>query len=233
MNDSPRPRRPFAGVASSSAVRPESSTTARLAVPAYFGPWETREWDVLLARRPAVVIVNPANGPGTKPHVGYCEIIDRCSSVGAEVFGYLSTRWLRRSSAEIAEGVARYRDWYGVERVFFDEIPNGSRVGRIDVLSGLAAMTPTGGTVFNCGQPVPERWYRLLPNVRWGTFEGGPEQLAGSSFVGPPERQMHFVHSVTEASVAEVQTELDRRRVHYACVTDDLLPNPWDVCPRG
>ena len=209
-----------------------ASSTAQLAVPAYFGPWERAEWDVLIDRRPGVVVINPANGPGRACERAYGDVIGRCRTIGAEVLGYLSTRWLDRPVDETAEEAARYRDWYGVSGLFFDEVPNVPTKGRVKVLSRLNDLTPPGQTVFNCGQPIPDRWYRLLPDVRWGTFEGSPAQLAATSFRGPARRQMHFVHSVTNATVGAVRAELHLRDVGFACVTTDQMPNPWDVCPQ-
>lgn len=200
-------------------------------VAAYFGPWAMEHWDALASLRPSIVVINPDSGPGSRPHGGYVEIVERCERLGASVYGYVSTRWLDRSFADIAVEVAHYGQWYGVSGVFFDEIPNGSARGRVDDLSRLDALTGHQRTVFNCGAPVPLRWYRLLPDVLWGTFEGGPDQLAASTFRGPPRRQIHLVHSVSPLASERVHRYLDDRRVRYVCVTEDEMPNPWDVCP--
>ena len=145
----------------------------------------------------------------------------------------MATRWLQRSVDDIADEADRYRQWYRTSGTFFDEIPNRSAHGRLGALARLDELTRPQLTVFNCGQPIPNRWYRLFPGVLWGTFEGGPQQLAESSFVGPPRRQIHLVHSVSEPTAPAVAAELQRRGVGFSCVTADELPNPWDVCPAG
>lgn len=202
-------------------------------VPAYFGPWANTEWDALVGMRPAIVVINPANGPGSAPHLGYRENVDRCRAFGAEVLGYVATGWLRRSIDEIAGDVENYASWYGTSGTFFDEIPNGSARGRLGVLARLDGLTGPQRTVFNCGQPVPRHWYRALPGPLWGTFEGGPAQLGATSFVGPPRRQLHLVHSVPASAKLAVSAELARRGVGFSCITADEMPNPWDVCPVG
>ena len=230
MNESARPRvvSPRLSPVPPPTERPTSSGRV---IPAYFGPWATGDWDALFGLRPAMVVINPANGPGEKPHHGYREIVERCEEIGAEVLGYVATRWLRRRVDEIADEAQRYRRWYGTSGTFFDEIPNRSARGGLGLLTRLDELMSPQRTVFNCGQPIPKRWYRLFPGVLWGTFEGGPEQLAESSFVGPARRQIHLVHSVSAPSAAAVAAELARRGVGLSCITADELPNPWDVCP--
>ena len=217
-------------------IRP-SGGPHRAFVPAYFGPWETRHWATLVKHRPAAVVVNPASGPGTSEHHGYRALVASLHALGIGVYGYIATNWLQRTLEELVSDTKHYADWYGVHRPFFDEIPNGSSVTRRPnaepptMLRELANVVGEDATVFNCGQPIPSHWYESFPNVRWGTFEGDPTQLASSSFLGPAERQIHFVHSVVRSRRDEVAVELARRDVGFTCVTSDPLPNPWDVCP--
>lgn len=212
-------------------MMPSTARHLRSMVPAYFGPWEVEQWAALERQRPAAVIVNPANGPGQAEVAGYRALADRFSTQGTEVFGYVATGWLARSPVDIAEDVSHYADWYGVKCVFFDEIPNQAHPGRGTVLNQLRSLRGGARTVFNCGQPVPVRWYRTVPDVRFGTFEGPAEGLHRSAFAGPPQRQVHLVHSVSPDQRNAVLAALGQRQVAFACVTEDALPNPWDVCP--
>lgn len=200
-------------------------------VPAYFGPWEVDQWAELERQRPAAIIVNPANGPGEVEHDGYRALVARLIEQGAEVFGYVATSWLGRDRGDIADDVSHYNEWYGVVRVFFDEIPNQAPRGRRAELKHLSGLCGGERTVFNCGQPVPVRWFGILPGVRFGTFEGPADGLLRSAFAGPPQRQVHLVHSVSSDERRAVMAVLRQRRVAFACVTADTLPNPWDVCP--
>ncbi len=202
-----------------------------LAVPAYFGPWAAAAWETTINEAPSIVIINPANGPGHDRHPGYSELVSRLKQRDVEVFGYVPTTWLTRPHADVARDVDRYADFYAVAGAFFDEIPNASKAGRVDLLRHLAAIAGPKSTVCNCGQPIPQRWFATLPDVRWGTFEGDPSNLAASRFLGPPERQVHFVHSVSLAEVPTVAATLADRKVGFACMTSDEMPNPWDVFP--
>ena len=200
-------------------------------IPAYFGPWETQEWVAVQRLRPAAVVINPDSGAGLTEHPGYRSLVGRLAAQGTEVFGYVATGWLNRTIDELAAEAHRYRDWYNVGALFFDEIPNQGQRGRAANLRLLAGFCGGPSTVFNCGQPVPARWYADVPDVRFGTFEGSPEGLSRSAFVGPPSRQLHLVHSVAPDAVATVLSTLAQRMVAFACVTADAMPNPWDVCP--
>lgn len=210
---------------------PHSTPFPRALVPAYFGPWEVAEWAALQRLRPAGVVLNPDSGAGDAEHAGYRPIAQWFASQGTEVFGYIATNWLGRTINDLSAEAKRYSEWYGVTGLFFDEIPNGSQRGRTAFLRSLASLWGGAHTVFNCGQPVPARWYSAVPDVRFGTFEGSAEDLARSAFVGPPHRQLHLVHSVTAAELSTVAATLAQRMVAFACVTADVIPNPWDVCP--
>jgi hypothetical protein len=202
-----------------------------LVVPAYFGPWAHGDWQAVIDGVPALVIINPASGPGDMAHPGYCELVAQLQTLGTEVLGYVSTSWLSRPHHVVAADVARYSEFYSVTGAFFDEIPNAPAHGRTAALRQLAGLLGPAATVCNCGQPIPRRWFDALPEVRWGTFEGGPAALAASRFVGPADRQLHLVHSVTDADAPSVNAILTERGVALACVTSDEMPNPWDVVP--
>jgi hypothetical protein len=202
-----------------------------LFVPAYFGPWETTSWRCLLALRPATVVVNPASGPGAFPVDGYLRLVDEMLSVGIEVLGYVSSRWLTRTTDEVAAEVDTYARWYDVRGVFLDEIPNVSAPGRVSRIASMADLVGPANTVANCGQPVPTAWFTRLPGLRIGTFEGTAELLAQTPLTGPPSRQVHFVHSVPAEERPSVATAVLERGVGGACITSDVMPNPWDVCP--
>ena len=215
----------------SSCIAVKSPPRPALVVPAYFGPWAAGDWEATINEAPSIVIINPANGPGHARHPGYLELVSRLVERNVEVFGYVPTTWLTRSHADVATDVARYAEFYAVTGSFFDEIPNAPKAGRIESLRNLASIVGERSTVYNSGQPIPRRWFDALPHVRWGTFEGDPSSLAASVFGGPPERQMHFVHSVTASDALTVAATLADRKVGFACVTSDEMPNPWDVFP--
>jgi hypothetical protein len=215
---------------------------SRLGVPAYFGPWETLHWARLLADRPSLVVINPATGPGTKPISGYSRLVKQLRRQGCTVLSYVHTGYLDRSTSEVAADCAKSLAFYGVDGIFFDEIPvdNTNRVRRsLDV---LIEMSPQR-CALNTGRRVSPSWFERWPQASFVTFEGTAVQLAdrlhreltGKLAVEKfamekfADRQWWLVHSVARRSCATLRLEISELGIGYGYVTPDRLPNPWDI----
>ena len=202
-----------------------SDSLPPLLVPAYFGPWEAASWQRLLAAVPTVIVINPASGPGECAHEGYRSVVARFAAIGTAVLGYVTTAYLEKSMEDCAAEAERYRAWYGVPGIFWDEVPaehHRGRVARLRALHGIVA--DGGGCVFNPGRPVPRTWFGSLPDCVFVTFEGPARAHGFIDPVGPRDRQCHLVHSATASEAAVFPTGLG-----FGYVTSDLPPNPWDV----
>ena len=208
---------------------------AQRLVPAYFGPWQAADWQNVLNERPAIVVLNPANGPGTSPFPEYRTLVSRLRRRGSTVLMYVHTGYFRRPIGLIEADVRRAIDYFGVDGVFFDEVPvDDARAVRATIKT-LVGLTP-GLPVFNAGRVVPARWFTTWPDALFVTFEGSLRQFTerfsgdcGTAVVGPPGRQIWLVHSVPHRSLARVRRSADAHGVGFVYVTADKLPNPWDV----
>ena len=202
-----------------------SDSPPPLLVPAYFGPWEAASWERLLAATPSVIVINPASGPGACAHHGYRAIVHRFAAAGTSVLGYVTTAYLERPLDDCAAEAERYRAWYGVHGIFWDEVPAEHQRGRVARLRGLRTVVADGGPcVFNPGRAVPRTWFRSLPDCVFVTFEGPAGAHGFIDPVGPRDRQCHLVHSATAADATALPPGLG-----FGYVTADLPPNPWDV----
>lgn len=202
-----------------------------LGVPAYFGPWERSSWDQLLAARPAVAVINPANGPGRQRHRGYRPLVRSLQRNGATVLGYVSTSWLHAVS-DALDDAQRHLDFYGVDGVLWDEIDVAP--GSVAAIRSLHAWTAGAGAAaeaFNPGRGVPRTWRRLAPDAWWITFEGAGRAYLERDVIDRVGRDWHLVHSVTRRERARVDAVLRERAPALAFVTADRLPNPWDCFP--
>ena len=205
----------------------DSALSSALLVPAYFGPWESAVWDLVIAARPSVVVINPASGPGDIPHADYRDIVGRLDAVGSTVLGYVTTAYLAKPLQRCRMESESHRDWYGVHGIFWDEIPAERARGRVATLRSLRSWSGAGHgvrCVFNPGRPVSRSWFRSLPDSVFVTFEGPASAYGQARVIGPPERQCHLVHTVTEADPVSPPLGLG-----FAYLTTDLPPNPWDV----
>jgi hypothetical protein len=98
-----------------------------LIVPLYgqLGP----EWEQLIQAKqaypgvPVVAIVNAASGSGDSRNGAYASAIDSLKAVGIVVIGYVSTREGGRPIKSVETDIAAWKSWYGVDGVYFDQMP--------------------------------------------------------------------------------------------------------------
>ena len=201
----------------------------KLAVPAYFGPWQREDWAALRTDRPSIVVINPDNGPGRR-RPGYRPLVRDLQKRGVEVFGYITTGWLQRPWSDWAQDVARYAIDYGVDGVLFDEVEvdsaNLSALRKLDAIGRSAVAR----VAFNPGRAIPDRWRQQFPKALWITFEGTARQYLDRvpDEVSRPA-DWHLVHSVPKSLQVRVAAKVASAEVGYAYLTADRMPNPWDV----
>ena len=139
-------------------------------VPAYLSP------DAMLALvasspRPLVLVVNPGSGPGAAPDPEYRRAIAAAQAAGSRVLGYVPTTWGARPVADVEADVERYRTWYSVNGVFFDEAASDeAHIGHYRALVDHARAKGATFVVLNPGL-VPARGYFEIADVVV-TFEG-------------------------------------------------------------
>jgi Spherulation-specific family 4 len=213
----------------------EIARPVSVGVPAYFGPWEQQHWRRLMSDVPSVVVLNPANGPGTAPSRDYRALRETLRGLRIRVLMYVHTAYLTRSPMEMAVDVERSHSWFDVEGVFFDEVPVENTRAIRSKLDRLRDLSPAPCT-FNAGRVVPESWYSRYPAASFVTFEGTPGQLAersstvGSPVVqGPTNRQWWLLHSAPLHTHRQCWDTFRDLGLELGYVTNDRLPNPWDV----
>lgn len=176
-----------------------------------------------------VVTVNPSSGPGAAPDPLYRSAISLLQGAGALVLGYVYTSWGRRPLQEVAGEVEKYRAWYGVDGVLFDEFATDPRFeARLRAMCDHARSRGAGLVVANPGTDIPARFlgaadcYMIyenagLPGDDWlGGWHAGHDKGNWSSC-------SYGVESLDERAVKRMT-----RRVGLMYVTDDGLPNPYD-----
>lgn len=208
----------------------------KLAVPAYFGPWEIEAWERLLGDRPDMIVFNPASGPGDKPMAGYQPLLERARQSGTAVLGYVSTGYLSRPLSDCVGDAERYRRWYDVDGIFWDEIPAESargRLGQLGVLREEALRSgngsPLGRCVFNPGRLIPKSWFSALPNTIWVTSEAVATDAASRPvMIGPKRRQWILVHACSSTLRTELRNAAAATGIGWFYAAEKSMPNPWD-----
>jgi hypothetical protein len=181
------------------------------------------------------VIINVHNGPGEIADATYLPVIEALRAAGIRTIGYVDTNYGLREPAEIGKEVRTYRDRYGLEGVFMDQVSNG--LDQLDHYAQCVVAARTAGAPFvvlNAGSE-PHPGYVDLANVTV-TFEGPWAEYATlrtPEWVHryPSSRFCHLVHSLPRSRFGEGVALAAQRHVGGVFLTDGRGSNPWDRIP--
>lgn len=220
----------------------------RLLIPAYFYPRGT-QWQQMceaLDERgiEAVIIMNPASGPGVATDPVYRAVLDDCRSRHQTVIGYVDTDYRRRKPALVRADVERFYELYpGIEGIFLDQVSNEParsvksyyrrlyraikerRPGALVVANpGVPALTPwqvRGGGIADvlCVCEMPAAEYAEWAPPAWVT------ERDASGFA-------HLVYGTAgDDETASVCSATQEKGAGWIYVTQGVMPNPWDRPP--
>jgi hypothetical protein len=224
----------LAGVTGSSA----GQRACRAGIPAYFYPVAgDAHWSRVSEMSPrTLIVVNPANGPGTAIDPNYVAALKGAGRSRPVLYGYVDTAYGTRSADLVRQEAKLWRAWYAVDGIFLDQTSSGA--DDVDYYAGLADWLHAAGleVAMNPGQPVLDRRYvRMADHVV--TFEGPYQQYVEQRF--PTSRRgavsrkaWHLVYDVPDRRrMREVVALARSRGVGLVYVTDGSMPNPWDRLP--
>ncbi|MEV5435480.1 spherulation-specific family 4 protein [Streptomyces sp. NPDC052682] len=191
---------PPGGAGGTPGTRPRTA----LGIPGYAHPLlAPAEWTALT--RPGTplhwVVLDVADGPGTRPDPHCLEAAGRLRNAGIRVLGHLAVPSGARTFAELISDAHRYLEWYRVDGFLLDGCPTG-RAALPEIRRTTAALrTLSDQTHIVLGHGThPDRSYAEIAD-QLVTFSGpwsayrwsqAPEWTAEH----PPERFCHFVHGV-------------------------------------
>jgi len=200
-------------------------------VPLYRHPGST--WDDLIQVKhdhPAVqiiAIINPANGPGSWD-LSYVLGIKKLQSAGIPSLGYVYTRYGARNSSEIIADIDTYKNWYGTNGIFFDEMEHIP--GKEDYylhLSNYAKSVGLNYTVGNPGKDVSSSYIGTVDNIVIYEHSGLPTV---ESLKGWHAKYSKYNFSILPYDVDKLNAKFVKSASHYVgllYITDQTLPNPW------
>ena len=193
-------------------------------------------WEQVLIDKPEMVIINPGSGPGGQKQQEIADLVRRLKAFGIKVLGYVPLSWTARPVADVIDEANRYKLWYGVDGIFWDEAPTSSgALSYLRNVHGFARGTKkTGISVFNPGVAPPQvtlyTFMISLPGSIWVTFEGTEsdyyQQQPKTMFY--MDRQAHIVYA---ANLGVARSIMAANKVGWKFVTPDTLPNPFDTWP--
>jgi hypothetical protein len=205
-------------------------------VPAFFQPsdWHRAHAGV---KAPAVMILNPASGPGTAPDPALQAAARQARAAGARVIGYIGTNYAGLASAQARAEVRDYQAWYHVGGIFLDQTPTegDAQIGYYTQLAAYIHTVISGGVIWINPGAVPDRSYLSVASVVM-IFEGSwasYQHLALPAWVAsyPADRFAHTIYA-TPASAIDPAVRLARaRHAGYLYLTPDSGSNPYDTLP--
>jgi hypothetical protein len=209
-----------------------------LVVPAYFHPAvEPTEWARLArsARQLRLVVLNLADGPGDLFDTAFVDVVARVMAAGVTVAGYVDTDYGRKARRDALAESRRYREWYGVDSVFFDRAASGvEHVPHYAALTNSARQSGARLVAFNHGtHPAPEfaQHCDLM-----GTFEGTWPSFRDAEVPSwvhdlPADRFFNLIYAVAPTLHRRIAVLAEERNVGSALCTDAHPPNPWSHLP--
>ncbi|MEU1848335.1 spherulation-specific family 4 protein [Streptomyces sp. NPDC019990] len=186
------------------------------------------------------VVLNVADGPGTRPDPQCLEAAGRLRNAGVRVLGHLDTRYGTRNFEELISDAHRFVDWYKTGGFLLDRCPADH--------AGLSELRRTVATL----RVIREGAHIVLghgihPHPGYADFAdqlvtfSGPwsdyrwSQVAEWTADHPPERFCHFVHSVPHASLGEalgIARWQGAATVYFTDRTDrGGRTDPWESMP--
>lgn len=205
-------------------------------VPAFFEP---PEWSRIAAggHQPAVIILNPASGPGAAPDPELRSAVSQAREAGSRVIGYVGTDYGERSPAQAERWIREYRSWYRVSGIFFDQIPTEGRqqLGYYQNLAAHARQVIPGATIWLNPGEYPDPAYMSIGGVVM-SFEGPYDSYLRLKVPDwarhyPASRFAHTVYTTPEASLNAAVSMSRQRNAGYVFVTDLGGPNPYGGLP--
>ena len=212
-----------------------AASCSTVTVPAYFYPgtlWDNSVQPPATVKR--TLILNPNSGPGTQQDPYYVDAVSKARAAGATVVGYVHTSYGRRALDHVRADVASYRQFYGVNDVFFDEVSSAEeQLSYYETLS-TEVRGAKGMVLLNPGMHPHEGYMPLADQVI--TFEGTYDtyrraQMPAWTAKYPASKFTHLVYSTHRRNLGNALSLADRRRAGNVYVTNDSGDNPWDTLP--
>jgi Spherulation-specific family 4 len=225
-----------APAASSAAPCPASAGPLSSFVPAFFEP---PDWARAHAggRAPAVMILNPASGPGTAPDPALQAAARQAAAAGSRVIGYIGTNYAALPSAQARAEVRAYQDWYHVGGIFLDQTPTegSAQLGYYTQLAGYIHTVVRGGVIWINPGTVPDRSYLSVASVIM-IFEGSwasYQHLTLPAWVRgyPAGRFAHTIYAAPAAALGPAVRLARDRNAGYLFLTPDGGSNPYAALP--
>src|SRR2546425_284008 len=226
------------GLVGAAATRTSFAATSNsgIVIPLYTYPTDG-SWSASLQAKkahpnvPIIAIINPSDGPGGSSDSNYVQGVKNFQAAGIIVIGYVATGYASHGMSDLDAQISRYKNWYSVNGIFFDEMSNNQ--GNENYYSTLNTYVKSLGMTMTMGNPgtsVPSS-YIGTPDSLCIFEQGGLPTLSYlSSYSGHPKSNFAYIG----LSVSSLNTSYEvssSKYVKWIYITDAGGGNPYDVLP--
>ena len=229
------------GLVGAAATRTSFAATSNsgIVIPLYTYPTDG-SWSASLQAKkahpnvPIIAIINPSDGPGGSSDSNYVQGVKNFQAAGIIVIGYVATGYASHGMSDLDAQISRYKNWYSVNGIFFDEMANNQ--GNENYYSTLNTYVKSLGMTYTMGNPgttTLKSYVGTLDSIIIYESGGTPSlsYLASATFY-PSYSKSNF--GFVSYSVPSLDTSFERSATTYVqwlYITDDGLPNPYDTLP--
>jgi len=209
-------------------------------VPLYMYPGGTgwNHWQTVIDAKnahptvPIVASINPSSGVGSSKNTAFVNGITKLKAAGITVIGYVYTDYGARDINVIKSEISKYKEWYNVDGIMFDEMSNSA--GKIEYYRQLDDYAKSIGMKYTKGNPgadIAEGYIGTLDNfsIKEST------SLAPLSFLGGWHTEYdksNFSFCVYAQSTLNTSYVKDAAQyVSLMYITNDSGSNPYDTVP--
>ncbi|MBT2489511.1 hypothetical protein J7E96_13490 [Streptomyces sp. ISL-96] len=212
-----------------------------LLVPMYAHPAvDPGAWAALARSAPQLygVVLNVADGPGTRPDPAFTAAARTLRAAGVRVLGYVDADYGRRTFRVVRRDLRRHREWYAVDGFLFDQAPADAAGIRHCRRLARAARALGGRTVVLNPGVHPAAGYASFADLLitfegdWTAYCAAPAPPAWTA-AHPPERFCHLVYGVPPGLLGLAGRTAGLRRAGVHCAVPGHGPNPWSAVPPG
>src|SRR5437867_334419 len=216
-----------------------ASTNSGIVIPLYTYPTDGSWAATLQARNahpnvPIIAVINPSDGPGGSSDSNYVQGVKNFQAAGIIVIGYVATGYASHGMSDLDAQISRYKNWYSVNGIFFDEMANNQ--GNENYYSTLNTYVKSLGMTYTMGNPgttTLKSYVGTLDSIIIYESAGTPSlSYPASATFYPSYSKSNF--GFLAYSVPSLDTSFETSAstyVQWMYITNDGLSNPWDTLP--
>ena len=231
----------LAGLVGAAATRISFAATSNsgVVIPLYTYPTDGSWAASLQAKKahpnvPIIAIINPSDGPGGASDSNYVQGVKNFQAAGIIVIGYVATGYASHGMSDLDAQISRYKNWYSVNGIFFDEMANNQ--GNENYYSTLNTYVKSLGMTYTMGNPgttTLKSYVGTLDSIIIYESAGTPSlSYPASATFYPSYSKSNF--GFLAYSVPSLDTSFETSTstyVQWMYITNDGLSNPWDTLP--